>query len=112
MVSNMYASKTKEKDAEVTSEKRPSQTWMEYIGEEAYALAIYRLQNEAGLSFKEARATLLPVLMAKTLAEEWGCSRENIYNMRRKGIEKIREATGGDNKEIMRLMPLKMSHIF
>ena len=112
MVSSMYASEARERSAERTSEKTSRPTWAEHVGEEAYALAIYRLQNEADLSFKEARATLLPVQLIKPLAEEWGCSVENVYNLRRKGMDKVRELTGGNDKEFARFLPSELSHIF
>jgi hypothetical protein len=65
-----------------------------------------------GLSFREARATLLPVPLIKVLAEECGCSAENVYNLRRKGMNKVMEFAGGDDEDVMRLLPLNLSHIF
>jgi len=108
----MYASDIQERNANRVFENRSRQTWMEHIGEGTYALAVYRLQNEAGLTFKEARATLLPIQLIKVLAEEWGCSAENVYNLHRKGLEKVWAVTGDDNEKIERLLPQRMCHIF
>jgi len=87
-------------------------TWAEFIGAEKYALAIYRLQNEAGLTFKESRALLTPWDGRKELAEEWGCSVENVYNLSRKGYEKLDRHTGGDFLKNEELAPTLMRHAF
>jgi len=111
MVINVYASGTREQIMDAAAEKKPSAR-AEYIGEEAYALAVYRSQNEAGLSFGETGAALLPIRLMKVLAEERGCSTENVCNLRRRGLDKIWAVTGDDNKEFARLMPQNMRHIF
>lgn len=88
--------------------ERKGKTWAEFIGVEKYAYQIYRLQNEAGLTFKEARAILTPHQGSKALAEEWGCTIENVYNLARKGREKVNELTGGDAAKNEDLMPSYM----
>ncbi|MDR0198316.1 MAG: hypothetical protein LBI08_01055 [Methanomassiliicoccaceae archaeon] len=99
-----------EGDAAVPKKEKP--TWEKYIGIEKYALVIYRLQHEAGLTFKEARATLRPFQVIPDLAEEWGCSEENIHNMRRIGREKVKKAAGDDVEMTRRLLPLELCHVF
>ncbi|MCL2712669.1 MAG: hypothetical protein FWD37_05310 [Methanomassiliicoccaceae archaeon] len=106
----MYASKAHENVAVPKKSTRP--TWEEYVGIEKYALTMYMLQKEAGLSFKEARATLRPVQVMENLAKEWGCSEENIYNLRRRGIEKVRKVTGDNDDEFERLLPEKLCHVY
>jgi len=97
-------------EASAHEKKRP--TWEEYVGIEEYAMAIYRLQKDAGLSFREARATLRPFQVIPNLAEEWGCTVENIHNMRRIGHDKVRKFADGDGETIERLLPQELTHIF
>jgi len=92
------------------AEAAKSMTWPEFIGIEKYAYQIYRLQNEAGLSFKEARAVLTPQTLTRALAEEWGCSYENICNLARRGISKVSVAADGDREKILDLIPTRMSY--
>ncbi|MCL1984690.1 MAG: hypothetical protein FWG58_04770 [Methanomassiliicoccaceae archaeon] len=91
--------------------KKKTVTWPEYISAEKYEHQIYRLQNEAGLSFKEARAVLTPPQMIKALAEEWGCSCENIYNLIRYGMKKVDKIANGEEDKIEDLVPTRMSYI-
>ena len=86
-------------------------TWIEFIGTERYACAIYRLQEEAGLTFKEARALLTPEQDDKDLAEMWGCSLENIYNLARRGREKVKKITGDDHEKYREYVPQYMSYV-
>ena len=95
----------------VTEVKTKPKTWAEFIGAEKYALAIYRLQNEVGLTFKEARAMLTPSEFDIELTEEWGCSIENIYNLSRKGWAKLNKHTGGDGLKNLEFAPTYMWHI-
>ena len=99
-----------EKHARIDTKK--TMTWPELVGVERYGYQIYRLQNEAGLTFKEARAVLTPRQKIRELAEEWGCSYENICNLIRCGIKKVENVTGGDEDKEMDLMPPTMQHIF
>jgi hypothetical protein len=92
-------------------EERTRQTWPEYIGLKKYAIAIYRLQEEADLTFKEARACLTPIQCVEGLAKEWGCSKENIYNLQRSGRRKVVEYTKGNGEETQRLMPRDICHV-
>jgi len=85
--------------------------WVEYVGVEKYEHQIYRLQKEAGLSFKEAHAVLTPPQLIRTLAEEWGCSKENIYNLIRNGMAKVERTTDGDENGIEDLVPTRMCYI-
>jgi len=85
-------------------------TWPEFIGIEKYAYQMYRLQNEAGLSFKEARAVLTPQTLTKELAKEWGCSYENICNLARRGLHKVSAVTNGEKDRILDLVPTRMSY--
>ncbi|MCL1905225.1 MAG: hypothetical protein FWG19_03790 [Methanomassiliicoccaceae archaeon] len=91
------------------AETKKNITWAEFIGIERYAYQIYRLQNEAGLSFKEARVVLTPPPMIKALAKEWGCSYENVCNLGRRGRQKVNRKTEGDRDKIEDLIPTKMS---
>jgi hypothetical protein len=85
-------------------------TWPEFIGIEKYAYQMYRLQSEAGLSFKEARAVLTPQTLTRALAEEWGCSYENICNLARRGLYKVSIVANGDEDKILDLVPTRMSY--
>jgi len=108
----MNAGKTSEMHcANVKIEERTRQSWPEYIGLEKYALAVYRLLEEAGLTFREARACLTPLQCVEGLAKEWECSKENIYNLQRSGRRKVAEYTNGDEKNVQRLLPPKICHI-
>ena len=108
----MNISKTSETHCARSEEKqRTRKTWPEHRGLEAYAVAIYRLQDEADLTFREARACLTPMQCVEALAKEWGCSKENIYNLQRSGRRKVVEYAKGDSKETQRLMPQKMCHV-
>ncbi|MCL1984254.1 MAG: hypothetical protein FWG58_02495 [Methanomassiliicoccaceae archaeon] len=91
------------------TETKKNMTWAEFIGIERYAYQIYRLQNEAGLSFKEARAVLTPPPLIKSLAKEWGCSYENVCNLGRRGRQKVNRTADGDRDKIEDLIPTKMS---
>ena len=79
--------------------------WIGKIGKEEYMRIIYLLQEEANLSFKEARAWLLPHQFVKRLAALWGCSEENVYKLRRKAIDKI------EMTEVMGKIPAAYYHI-
>ncbi|MCL2143061.1 MAG: hypothetical protein FWH44_02225 [Methanomassiliicoccaceae archaeon] len=82
--------------------------WAEKAGREEYLAAIFLLQDRAGLSFKEARAWLMPFQYVGKLAADWGCSEENVHNLRRRGSEKIRNAAGG---ELLGKIPAYLYHI-
>ena len=108
----MNASDASEKYcAGAKAEQDGRQTWPEYIGLEKYAVATYRLQEEADLTFREARACLTPLQCVEGLAKEWGCSKENVYNLQRSGRRKVREYTKGDEEKIKQLLPPKICHI-
>jgi len=91
--------------------KRMSKPWAEIVGAEKYALAIYRLQNEAGLTFKEARALLTPLQAMRNLTEEWNCSHEDIIALGEKGQAKLDKHTGGDHWKNEELAPTLMQYI-
>lgn len=77
-----------------------------------YAQAMFRLQDEVGLGFREARALLMPSQSLKALAAEWKCSAENVYNLARKGREKVEKYVAGDEDLYAELVPARMCHIF
>jgi len=91
--------------------KKKKITWKEYVGAEKYEHQIYRLQDEAGLTFKEARAVLTPYPVFEELTEEWGCTKENIFNLIRYGMKKVEKIAGDDEDKIEDLVPSRMSHI-
>jgi len=92
--------------------KGMSRPWAEIVGAEKYALAIYRLQNEVGLTFREARALLTPIEGIKNLIVEWGCPFKDIYDLMEKGQAKLDKHTGGDHWKNEELAPTLMQHIF
>jgi len=91
--------------------KKKEITWKEFVGNAKYEHQVYRLQDEAGLTFKEARAVLTPSQMFEDLTEEWGCSQENIYNLIRYGMKKVEKIAGDDEDKIKDLVPTRMSYI-
>ncbi len=76
----------------VDADSRDDETWRQYYK------AMYRLQDMAGLTFKEAQAVLASPRTVQ-LAEKWGTTPENVYNLMRKGYNKIRRS-GHDIREI------------
>lgn len=77
-----------------------------------YAKAIFRLQNEVGLEFREARAVLMPTEFTEDLAKEWGITFEELCVISRRGIEKVESFTGNDPAKNEEFMPTALSHIF
>jgi len=88
-----------------------SEPWAEIVGVKDYALAIYRLQNEAGLTFREARAVLTPLQAVRNLMEEWNCSLDDIEDLVEKGREKLNKHTGRDTRKNEELAPTCMWYI-
>jgi len=86
--------------------------WAERSGRERYLAAIYLLQDRGRLSFKEARAWLLPSQFIRRLAAEWGCSEENIHNLRRRGSDKIRMTENDNGESVLSEIPAYLYHIF
>ena len=86
-------------------------TWAEFIGIERYEHAVYRLQDEIGLTFKEARVILTPHQEIAELAEKWGCSLENIYNLARSARKKVKEFTGGDPSLYEEYVPQELCYV-
>ena len=114
IVSDMHASESKEQIDTKISEVNESviSWWAEKAGKEEYLTAIYLLQDRAGLSFKEARAWLIPFQYVKKLAAEWRCSEENIHNLRRRGSDKIRRADDKGGETVLSGIPAYLYHIF
>jgi len=110
----MYASESKERaDARVSQEEQSILSWWaEKAGKGDYLNAVYLLQDKAGLSFKEARAWLIPFQYVRKLAAEWNCSEENIHNLRRRGSDKIRKTNDDNGEGILSKIPAHLYHIF
>ena len=68
------------------------------------------MKDMAGLTFKEAKAVMASP-NAKDLVEDWGTTQENVYNLSRRGFEKINES-GHDIREmiseemLLRILPV------
>lgn len=77
----------------VDADSLDDETWMQYYK------AMYRLQDMAGLTFKEAQAVLASPRTVQ-LAEKWGTTSENVYNLMRKGLQKV-ERSGHDFDDIV-----------
>ena len=77
----------------VDADGRDDKTWRQYYK------AMYRLQDMAGLTFKEAQAVLASPRTVQ-LAEKWGTTSENVYNLMRKGLQKV-ERSGHDFDDIV-----------
>ncbi|MDR0334693.1 MAG: hypothetical protein LBH69_02265 [Methanomassiliicoccaceae archaeon] len=109
----MYASGSKEQIAANVSDAEQSilSWWAEKAGKEEYLTAVYLLQDKAGLSFKEARAWLIPFQYIRKLAAEWKCSEENIHNLRRRGGDKIRKTGDNCGEEVLCRIPAYLYHI-
>ena len=114
IVSNVCASRSGELTSAVVSEREQSilSWWAEKAGKEEYLRAVYLLQDEAGLSFKEARAWLIPFQYIRKLAAEWKCSEENIHNLRRRGSDKIGKANGRYGNDVLGKIPAYLYHVF
>ena len=114
IVSDMYASRSEAPAGSDVSDREQSilAWWAEKAGKEEYLKAVYLLQDEAGLSFKEVRAWLIPFQYIRKLAAEWKCSEENIHNLRRRGSDKIRRAGEKYGKEVLGKIPAYLYHIF
>ena len=101
------------KKTEYTPSGRPKVGWPDAtnMDEDAYYKALFRLQDEVGLGFREARAVLMPQQLLHGLAEEWGCTKENVYNLVRRGYSKIEKYTGGDEDLEAKLVPADLSYV-
>jgi len=65
-----------------------------------YAMCMLLLQDQAGLSYKEARAVLYRMWESiDSLAKEFDISYEGVYNLVRRGDEKVK-STGKTVEEI------------
>jgi hypothetical protein len=60
---------------------------------EKYAVCMLRLQQQANLTFKEARAYLCGHHeVYETLVKEYGITMKAVYNLARRGTEKVKKA--------------------
>jgi len=65
-----------------------------------YTMCMYRLQDQANLSYKEARAVLYDRWeTVENIAKDFGISDQAVYNLIRRGLKKV-EATGKNVNEI------------
>ena len=83
---------------EPITEKTNPEAWSRYEKEQleerkVYALKMLELQEEAGLTYKEARVFLLSrsSKMLYDLSMEWGITMEGVYNLSRRAQKKIDE---------------------
>lgn len=81
------------------------------IGYDDFAVHAFCLQEQAGLTFKEACVALTPTEMFRDWADRWGCTMENVYNLSRKGQKKLRDRFGNDENRINELIPVRFYHI-
>jgi len=86
-------------------------TWFSQVDKVELASLIYRLQDEVGLTFKEAYSILFPDEATPELAEKWKCTENNVLNLRRKGWAKIHAYTK-DEDLISDLAPTSYWHVF
>ena len=77
----------------VDADDRDDDAWKQYYK------AMYWLQDMAGLTFKEAQAVLASPRTVQ-LAEKWGTTPENVYNLMRKGLRKV-EISGHNLRDIV-----------
>lgn len=87
--------------------------WYQGASEEEFALAMYRLQDRCGLTFREAVAVLNPKPYLESLAEQWDVTKEAVHNLSRRGWDKIWTTVGEENWEAVdELVPTHFTHIF
>ncbi|MCL2712899.1 MAG: hypothetical protein FWD37_06500, partial [Methanomassiliicoccaceae archaeon] len=79
--------------------------WARLVGRDRYINVIHLLQEEAGLTFKEAKAWLLPRMYISRLAKDWECTEKNIYKLRSKASDKI------ETTDVMTKIPVRFYNI-
>ncbi|MDR1404654.1 MAG: hypothetical protein LBJ20_03705 [Candidatus Methanoplasma sp.] len=82
--------------------------WPNEIGIDRFSLHMFKLQDQAGLTFREAMAVLTHPGYTDELADKWGSTANNVRNLRRKGFEKV-HASGISPDE---LAPTYFFHAF
>lgn len=85
--------------------------WASSWGNDYYE-HMFKLQDKAGLTFKEAMTVLSPPVYKKALAKEWGVTDEAVMNLHRRGWAKIRSFSKGDEALENELVPVRFWHIF
>jgi hypothetical protein len=73
----------------IMKEAKERPTWLGSMDKAELASLIFRLQDEVGLTFKEAYSVLTPFEATKELMKKWDCTDKNVLNLRRKGWNKI-----------------------
>lgn len=87
--------------------------WFQGASEEEYALTVYRLQEKCGLTFREAVAVLNPNHFFGSLAEQWDITKEAVYNLNRRGWDKIWNTVGEENWDAVdEFVPTHFVHSF
>lgn len=87
--------------------------WHQGVSEDEYARYVFRLQNQCDLTFREAVAVLNPTSYATELAGQWGVTKEAVYNLSRRGWDKIWNAVGEENWDAVdELAPVHLWHVF
>jgi len=73
-----------------------------------YIICVFLLQDKAGLTYREARAVLNDNCdTVPGLSQEFGISHEGVYNLVRRGMEKV-NATGKTVSEICEGYEIRM----
>ncbi|MGI6471704.1 MAG: hypothetical protein ACOX1N_01320 [Candidatus Methanomethylophilaceae archaeon] len=86
--------------------------WVERVGETEFSLRLFRLQDQCGLTFKEAVAVLTHHDFTDDLAEKWGVSKQAVHNASRRGYDKIYAKVGTDEMAVAEFVPLYFTQIF
>lgn len=87
--------------------------WYQGASKEEFALSVYKLQEQCGLTFREAVAVLNPNAYFGDLAEHWNVTKEAVHNLNRRGWDKIWNTIGEENWEAAdELVPTHFVHIF
>lgn len=73
---------------------------------------MFKLQEKAGLTFKEAFVVLSTPAYKKQLAKDWGVTDEAVMNLHRRGWNKINAFTNGDEGLAYTLAPARFWHPF
>lgn len=87
--------------------------WYQGADEKEFALYVYKLQEQCGLTFREAVAVLNPKHYLSDLAEHWDVTKEAVHNLHRRGWKKIWNAVGEENWDAADdLVPTHFVHVF
>jgi len=107
----MKGRKTEHNGIETQDREDAISCWQRIIGKDNYIETAYLLQDEADLTFKEVKAWLLPDRFIRYLADDWSCTEENIYKLRRKAMDKIDATRTGEEDGVLSKIPVNFYHV-